>query len=313
VRPQASRGSFLRLEHEILDQPTLLSSFSRCDIGRAPSGSILVGAGDSYLAASIANRFGAMRYVVLDPYELFSAPEIAKGRSVYFISISGKTVSNLAASRAVERFADQRVAVTANSNSELARTMDSTIILPFKFVPRQPGIVSFTLSTVALAKLAIDRFRCDFRSAISAAKVGSRDIRFTARGTNHYLGNGALYDVCRYAVLKSYELTGEDSLATMLEEFGHSTVFGLKKGDVVNIFGEFDPADLSSRLRTLLEDRGYEASTVRLRGTDTIQIVFSYIFAVQLAILRRGMLTGLTRPYFVSARKMLSVSDSLIY
>jgi glucosamine 6-phosphate synthetase-like amidotransferase/phosphosugar isomerase protein len=254
-----------------------------------------------------------MRYVVLDPYELFSAPEIAKGRTVYFISVSGKTLSNLAASEAVVRFADRRVAVTANPDSELARTTDSSILLPYHFVPRQPGLVSFSLSTVALVRLAIGRFKCDFQSATSAAKLSSSDIRFIAGGRNHFLGNGALYEVCRYAVLKSYELTGEDAQATMLEEFGHSTVFGLKKGDVVNIFEDFDPAGLGGKLRTLLEDRGFVTTTVRLRRAGIIHKVFSCIFAVQLATLRRGMSIGLVRPHFLSAREMLSVSDSLIY
>jgi fructoselysine-6-P-deglycase FrlB-like protein len=301
------------MEQAIMDQPALLTGFSKHDTERAPSGSIFVGAGDSYLAASIANRIGSMRYIVLDPYELLSAPEMARGRTVYFVSVSGKTTSNLAASKAVARLADRRVAVTANASSELVRTTDSSILLPYHYVSRQPGLVSFSLSAVALAKLAVDQFSCDFRSAISEAKLSFGKIRFTGAGTNHFLGNGALYEVCRYAVLKSYELTGEDAQATMLEEFGHSTVFGLKKGDVINIFGNFDPAGLSGKLRTLLEERGFWTSVIHLRGSDTMHLIFSYIFSVQLAILRRGMAIGLTRPHFVHAKEVLSVSDSLIY
>jgi glutamine---fructose-6-phosphate transaminase (isomerizing) len=305
--------SLSRVEEDIMLQPTKLRPYLRRRIGGAPLGSVLVGAGDSYLAACIANRLSSMQFIVLDPYELCSSPELARRRSVYFVSTSGRTTSNLIAAETVRRLAARRIAVTADPDSRLVRATDSSITLPIRAVPRQPGMLSFSSSLIALLKLTTGVFDCDFDSVMSDAKRGIRKIEFTAGGVNHFLGNGAVYPVCQYAELKAFEMTGEDTKATMLEEFGHSTVFGLQPNDSVNIFDAFDPLGLGRKLRARLMRDGFRASIIPVHGSNKFEQVFYCVFAAQLASLKRARAIGLARPHFVDAIDRLAISDALIY
>src|SRR5712692_6512233 len=107
-------GSQLRhISEEVERQPKALNRFARSKMPKAPEGSIFVGAGDSYaaaLAGFYASKGGCMG---LDPYTVATDPEITKGREVFFISVSGRTSSNLLAARRVRRLAKKTTALTA--------------------------------------------------------------------------------------------------------------------------------------------------------------------------------------------------------
>ena len=282
-------------------------------VDRAPSGSLFVGAGDSFSASSVANHLASMKHLVLDPYELVSNPALATGRHVYFVSVSGRTASNIAASKAVESVASRRIAITANPKGPLAAATDSRILLPYKLVPLVPGTLSFTLSLLTILELTLGRVRVDFGVAATRASGAWRKFSLSDRGVNHFLGNGPSFPICQYAALKTCELLGWAAQATALEEFGHSTLFGLRNGDTVNILSTFDPQGLGSRLSTELSKRGYGSSLIGFPDGRDLGQVFSSIFAVQLAVIRKAESLGLRRPYFANARKKLAVSDAMIY
>jgi fructoselysine-6-P-deglycase FrlB-like protein len=301
------------LDAEIQRQPGILEAFAKVKSTRAPPGSLFVGAGDSYAASYTANYLASMKYTHLNPYELLSAPGLARGRNVYFVSMSGRTASNLAATRAIRHLARSTTAVTANPEGRLSEVTDRTVLLPYQVVPRLPGMLSFSLSLLALLKLAGVPLVCDFEKVNLQARQDSKKLLFSKSGVTHFLGNGPAFPVCQYAALKSYEIFGRDARASLLEEFCHAGVFSLDGTNVVNAFQAFDPVRLVARLSVALGENGYEAVSVPAFGSNPIEQTLHAIFLSQFALINRAKSDGRSRPYLAGARRKLAISDSTIY
>lgn len=300
-----------RLADEVRTQPELLSSFATSGIARVRKGTILVGAGDSYAAALAGFYISKGRCIALDPYTLGAFPEMAKGRDVVFISASGRTSSNVAAAGRVRGVARRTWGITADVRSELAMTVDETIRLPMSYVPKSPGLLSFTLSLLAVLKMATGKGSCDFRAAFNEARNDYRLVAF-GKGTTYFLGNSAAYAMAVYAAGKTYELLGAKCHPELLEEFSHMQVFSLRRGDAVNIFGCFDPTGMGGKLCKLLTARGHQAKLIPASGGGRLGDLFRSVFGIQLATLREASARGLKEPRFLSSRS-LRISDQMIY
>jgi fructoselysine-6-P-deglycase FrlB-like protein len=301
------------VEAEVSRQPAVLEAFLHEDLAEAPPGSVFVGAGDSFAASLIASSLSSGKHMALDPYELVSDPTLAKGRNVYFVSASGKTASNIAAARAVKTLARERTAVTAEFGGMLTEETDSAIFIPYRVAPRLPGTISFSLSLLTLLKLTEGGFDCDFARAHSKAERDAGKVLFSGNGVTYFLGNAAAFPICLYAALKVYEILGARAQCDMLEEFSHAPLFALGKRDTINTFGAFDPLDLGKKLSGSLRSKGFRASAISSFGSDPRERVFYFVFLSQLAVLRRAMSMGLSRPRFVLDPERLAISDSLIY
>jgi hypothetical protein len=289
-----------------------LAKFAESKFPKARGGSIFVGAGDSFAAGLAAFYMSKGAFIALDPYSIGSFPDFAAGRDVYFVSASGKTSSNIAAARRVEGIARKTFAVTANEDSRLAQSVDKTVKLPMMLVPRTPGLLSFSLSLFAVLKIAVGDVSCDFGKAFRRAKEDSGTISF-ARGTTYFLGNSAAYAAALYAAAKTYEFLGTRAHAELLEEFSHLELFSLRKSDVVNVFGCFDPSGVGPRLRRALVERGFQAHLVLPRGSTDVGRLFHSVFVAQIAVLREAETSGLPGLGFLGATDRLQVSDSMIY
>jgi fructoselysine-6-P-deglycase FrlB-like protein len=254
-----------------------------------------------------------MRHRALDPYELVSAPGIARSRTAYLVTVSGNTAASVSAARAVEGIAERRVAVTANAKGRIVDAVDEVIFVPCEYVPRLPGTLSFSLSLLILLKLASGRFRCDFQSVDSQARRDAKKLLFSDNGSTFFLGNHAAFPVGQYAALKVYEFLGARAQAERLEEFSHAPVFSLRKGDTVNVFCAFDPLRVGQKLAVSLRKRGFNAKAILLFGSNHFEQVFYLVFLAQLAMLQRARWVGRSSPYFVGAKGKLAVSDSMIY
>jgi fructoselysine-6-P-deglycase FrlB-like protein len=305
-------GTLRQMADEVRGQPAALRNFSSSDLPRAPKGSIIVGAGDSYAVALAAFHLSKGAMLAFDPYSLGTFPEIAAGRDVFFVSASGRTSSNIAAARKVRGFAKETVAITADRNSGLARATGSTIKLPMALAPRTPGLLSFTLSLVAALRISIGDFSSDFGRAFGGAEKAGRNVSF-AKGTTYFLGNSAAYAVAIYAQSKMHEFFRAKAHAELLEEFSHLELFSLKRADGVVAFGCFDPSGTGPRLCRALLRRGYEAQVIVPSGTSDAEQLFQSVFAIQLAELREARALGLDGPRFLSAKDSLDISDSMIY
>ena len=113
-----------KLSDEVESQPQTLEKFARLELPKARRGSIFVGAGDSYAAAQAGCFASDCRCMALDPYVLASAPKIAEGREVFFVSVSGRTRSNVQAARKARPYAKRTTALTAVADSPLAGLAD---------------------------------------------------------------------------------------------------------------------------------------------------------------------------------------------
>jgi fructoselysine-6-P-deglycase FrlB-like protein len=300
------------LRDEVRAQPSDLEKAARSKLPLAPRGAIFVGAGDSYAAALAAQYAsdGALRAV--DPYVLATQPQMAKNQEVFFISVSGRTSSNLEAARKVSGIAKKSTAVTAVPNSPLGKLTKGMIPLPMKYTPKTPGMLSFCLSLLVVLKLARGDVTCDFPGALARAELDSRRIGF-AKGTTYFLGNSLSYPAAVYGAAKTYEILGTKSHPELLEEFSHLQLFSLAKSDVVNVFGAFDPASLGKRLTKALKEGGYSAPLINGWGSNYAERLFHSVFTIQLSILRESRRRGLTEPKFLGSRGKLSTSDEMIY
>jgi fructoselysine-6-P-deglycase FrlB-like protein len=127
-----------------------------------------------------------------------------------------------------------------------------------------------------------------------------------------FVGEGLQYATSLYACMKQYEVLGSRSLCFELEEFCHSPIFGIQTGsDQVIIFGM---SDLSERLLHLLQQAGVTAWLLKsdLPSTSLGAALFGSFFA-QVFTLRLAERSGLEECYFVSNKKLLEVSSSMIY
>ncbi len=294
-------------------QPAALKSLVGHRLAMAPPGSVFVGAGDSFAASGIATRLSPMGHAALDPYELIATPALARGRHVYFVSVSGKTASNIAAAKAVRGLAKKTTAVTADARERLVGATDSAIFIPYEVVSRLPGTLSFSLSLLTLLKLAGSRSSCDFSRVHTAAERDAAKVLISDRRSTHFLGNGAAYPACLYSAFKLHEFLGAPAQAWMLEEFGHAGLFALNSGDAVNAFCAFDPLGLAGRLARSLAGSGFRASNITPVGSNPCEQIFYLVFLSQFAALGKAKSKGLLRPYLAGARRKLAMSDSLIY
>ena len=301
------------VEAEVSAQPAALEKHLREELAPAPPGSVFAGAGDGFAAAWIASCLSSRKHVAVDPYELVADPALAKGRSVYFVSTSGRTASNIAAAKRVRGIAKERTAVTANAAGGLVNATDSAIFIPYRSVPRLPGTLSFTLTLTTLLKLAVGSFECDFRGAYSKAERDSAKVHLADRGVTHFLGNGAAFPAGLYSALKVHEVLGKRAQCTLLEEFSHAPLFALEKRDAVIIFRAFDPLGLGPKLSASLRGRGFDAVTIPPFRASPYDGVFHLVFLSQVAVIKRARSEGLPRPYFTLASEKLAVSDLMIY
>jgi hypothetical protein len=303
---------FRAVADELEKQAGILQRFSRSVLRRAPRDSIFVGAGDSY-AAAVAGFYASMgRCIAVDPYSLVSAPELAEGVEVYFISVSGKTSSNLAAAGKVGRLAKRTTALTADADSRLARITDDAIVLPMTYVPRTPGMLSFGLSLLAVMKISGGDAECDFRAAFDRALLDKGRIGW-GRGTTYFLANSLGHPAAMYAAAKTYEFTGARAQSELLEEFSHLELFTLGKSDSVNLFSCFDPLGMSRKLSRVLGEQGYNAHVIPSWGNSKLGRLFHAVFTIQLSIVENAQESGLSRPRFLSAGGRLRASDYMIY
>ena len=306
------RGRLRRIWYEARDQPQALERFVRSKVPKAPESSVFVGAGDSYAAALAGFYASKGSCMGIDPYTVATVPEITKGREVFFISVSGRTSSNLVAARRIMRFAKRTTVLTAVPDSKLAALTDRTVALPMTYVPKTPGMLSFSLSLLAVLKMTIADASCDFERVFAIAKSDRRKFSF-GRGTTYFLGNSVAFPVALYAAAKTYEFLGTKAHAELLEEFSHLELFSLKKSDSVNLFEPFDPDGMSRKLARALAGHGYGSSQIPARGKSDLEKVFHLVFASQLAVLARAEAAGLTQPRFLSAGDVLEISDAMIY
>lgn len=265
---------------------------------------VFAGSGDSLAAAMLAEALSDRSVRAADPLELCNNPATLDGRSLYVVSVSGRTAANVMLAR---RFSC--TAITADARSELARAARRIIPTPFP----QPqtltaGGIGFLASALTCMALAGATMPSDVNAIYDRAR---RDARAAGDygGRLFLLGDMHTFPIAMYGAAKTYEILGRPASYSRMEQFAHMELFGAKPADTVVVLGKAD-----RRAKTLadsLRSEGIACMVTDPRLERLVDCILYRAFYVQ-ALPLNGI--GSNREvHFVRAAGLKRISDSLIY
>ncbi len=267
---------------------------------------VFTGSGDSLASAMLAESFSNFRVKSMDPLDLLKNKSITKNKAVYFVSISGNTISNIR----VAKQAKLAIAITSKPQSRLANSCSSSILLQSSnsdvFTAGSISFLETALTCISLVtSFAIPKNINIFKKAKSDAKhsrIGKRIF---------ILGNMHTYPVAMYCAAKFYELLGYDAHFEKIEQFSHMELFSTKKDDTVIIFEEKNYHN--SQLVQNLKNVGLNVIHPTLNSKNKISQIIYYTFYSQLLPLFEAKKQKKKDCHFVLAKKLRTVSDNMIY
>lgn len=265
---------------------------------------IFTGSGDSLASAMLAEAFSEYKTKALDPLDLLKSKKLVKNKTVYFVSISGNTISNIK----VARHAKRSIAITSHQYSRLAKVVDDIILLQF---PNSDvftaGSISFLESALACISLVKKFSIGDSQKIFAKAQNAAKQAKFGKRV--FIIGNQYTFPVAMYGAAKLYEILGLDAHFERIEQFSHMELFSAKKGDTIIVFEEKNPHN--QQLVRNLKRYGFNVIHPVLGSKNLISQFLFYTFFSQLLPLNQ---TKRQKDcHFVLAKKLRQVSDSMIY
>ncbi len=284
-----------------------------------PEDTVFCGAGDSFACAKFAERLMNFKPRAFDPYDVVLYPEVVRDKKVFFISVSGRTKSNILAAKAAKRRgAREVIAITANPESELARSCSETIELRFsKSHGLTPGTNSFTTALIACGMLFKNPPKLDVKEMLESAKAWALEVTNSPSAAYHFVGSGSFYAVAIYGAAKIFEFAGGVADYQLTEEFSHLNLFSLQKGKtdqvVILRFGANDERAVS--LDAYLTANRIKSVFVPIRAEKehVLQRAVSYSIAIQCLALNVARSRGLQGPAFLLDQERLQISSKMIY
>ncbi|MCV0392125.1 MAG: sugar isomerase [Nitrosopumilus sp.] len=294
-------------EKDIFLQLDFLKNFQKQKtISDAQQKNILFsGSGDSLVSAMLAESFSHGMVKAMDPLDLFKNKHLAKSKHVYFVSISGNTITNIR----VAKLAKKSTAITAQPKSRLAKVSDEIIPLDSPnsgvFTAGSISFLDSTLTCISLVKkITIPKNNTMFSQAKSdAAKLKISNRLFI-------LGNYETFPLAMYCAAKFYEILGYDAHYCRIEQFSHMELFSANKGDTVIIFEEKNPH--SKQLTTSLKKIGINVIHPKI-PKDKISQTLYCIFFSQFLTLFEAKRKKKNDCHFVTSKKIRNVSNQMIY
>jgi fructoselysine-6-P-deglycase FrlB-like protein len=267
---------------------------------------IFTGSGDSLASAMLAESFSDFRVKSFDPLDLLKNKRLSKNKTIYFISISGKTISNIK----VAKRAKKSIAITSNPQSKLAKTCTSTIHLKSPnsdvFTAGSISFLESALTCISLVRnITIPDDSKVYKQALADAKKSNPSKRIFV------LGNFTTYPLAMYCAAKFYEILGYDAYFERIEQFSHMELFSTKKYDTVIIFEEKNAHNI--QLAKNLRKIGLNVIHPNFKSKNKISSVLYYVYFSQLLPLFEAKKKGQLDCHFVLAKKLRSVSDNMIY
>lgn len=296
------------LEKDIYSQVSYLKQFKPCVpvSKKTQKNSIFCGSGDSLAAAMLAQAHSDYDAKAMDPLDLLKNKNILKNNSVFIISISGKTISNVK----VARLTKKSIAITSNPQSVLANACNRMI--PLKFPTSDvitAGSLSFLESALTCISL-VKKFKIsDTEKIFQEAVRKSRKIVLGQR--TFLLGNLHTFPIAMYGAAKIFEILGFDAHYERIEQFSHMELFSAKRGDSVIIFEEKNKHNL--HLVKNLKKAGLNVIHPTLGSQNKISQFLFFTFFSQLLPLNLAKKQGQNDCHFVISKKIRLVSDNMIY
>jgi fructoselysine-6-P-deglycase FrlB-like protein len=242
----------------------------------------------------------------MDPLDLLKNKSITKNKTVYFVSISGNTISNIK----VAKMAKSSIAITSKAKSRLVTSCNKSIILQSinsdVFTAGSISFLESALTCISLVRsISIPKNNDIFKKAFADAKKSKIGKRIFV------LGNMHTYPVAMYCAAKFYELLGYDAHFERIEQFSHMELFSAKKGDTVIIFEEKNVHNTN-----LVKNLKNVGLNVICPAFDSKNKIFQFIFYTyfsQLLPLFEAKKRHKKDCHFVLAKKLRNVSDNMIY
>ena len=262
----------------------------------------------------LAESFSEGMVKAMDPLDLYKNKHLAKSKNVFFVSISGNTITNIK----VAKIAKKATAITAHAQSRLAKVSGDVILLSSPnsgvFTAGSISFLESALTCISLVKKISIPKNSDvlFSAAKKDAKKGASTIKESGSGAKIYvLGNLLTFPLAMYCAAKFYEILGSDVHYCRIEQFSHMELFSAKKGDVVIIFEQKNSHNM--QLAKNLRKDGIKVIHPSVANSGKISRILYYTFFSQYLGLLSAQLRSKKECYFVTARKIRDVSNKMIY
>lgn len=262
------------------------------------------GSGDSLVSSLLAESFSGGMVKAMDPLDLYRNKELVKSKHVYFVSISGNTITNIK----VARVAKKAIAITSQPQSRLAHASDRIIPLVSPnsgvFTAGSISFLESALTCISLVKnIQIPKVTL-FARADSFAKKAKISKRIFVLGTFH------TFPLAMYCAAKFYEILGYDVHYSRIEQFSHMELFSAKKGDTVIIFDEKNSH--TKQLGNNLKKIGINVIHPDIPSEKLSQMIYC-TFISQLVPLYEAKKKRKKECHFVTAKEIRKVSNQMIY
>jgi DNA-binding MurR/RpiR family transcriptional regulator len=275
---------------------------------------VFTGSGDSHACSLFAHYFSDGLACAADPYELELSPESCRGKTVFIISVSGRTRANVRFARRIRRLARKSIAITSNSAGPLSKACDDTIRIPYN-IPAAitPGTLSFTLCLLAVAS-TVERIQAlgDLAEGDARAKRWAQSLTIIPRGSFLFTGSGVGYALSAYGAFKIQEVLGQPADYVHTEQLAHSKIFSVGKADNMVCFAP--PLDRKTlHLSETLSKNGFRAHLLTSESRNPLVAGLEAAFAFQHLAITLARKRGLREVSFLADRKKLRLSSRLIY
>ena len=263
------------------------------------------GSGDSLVSAMLAESFSDGLVKVMDPLDLYKNKHLTKSKHIYFVSISGNTITNIK----VAKFAKITTAITSKPQSILAGISDMIILLD---APNNgvftAGSISFLESALTCISLVRKITIPNASKLFLKAKTDAKKVTVSKR--IFVLGNLFTFPLAMYCAAKFYEILGYDIHYSKIEQFSHMELFSIHKCDTVIIFEEKNPHNkqLARNLRRI----GIHVIHPDIPSEKLSQMIYCTFFS-QLVALFEAKKKKKKECNFVTAKKIRNVSNLMIY
>ena len=266
---------------------------------------IFSGSGDSLASAMLAESFSGGMVKVMDPLDLYRNKQLIKSKHIYFVSISGNTLTNIK----VAKIAKSVTAITSKPESRLAKVSNEIILLT---APNNEiftaGSISFLDSALTCISLIKKIVIPKDSKLFSKAKLDAKKAKVSNR--IFVLGNLFTFPLAMYCAAKFYEILGYDAHYSRIEQFSHMELFSVQNGDTVIIFERENSHN--QQLGRNLKKIGINVIHPNVPSKKISQMLY-YTFFSQLLVLFEAKKKKKKDCHFVTAKKIRNVSNQMIY
>lgn len=265
---------------------------------------IFSGSGDSLVSAMLAESFSDGLVKAMDPLDLYKNKKLAKTKHIYFVSISGNTITNIRTAK----IAKKAIAITTRPQSKLARVSDGVILLT------SPNCGVFTAGSISFLDSVLTCISLVQNIKIPNTALFKKSLLFSKKAKISkrifVLGNQYTFPLAMYCAAKFYELLGYDVHYCRIEQFSHMELFSTKKRDTVIIFDTKNSH--STYLEKNLKKLGINVIHPDVPAEKFSQIIYC-IFLSQLLPLYEAKKKRKRECHFIMEKNIRNVSNQMIY